>query len=252
MSNGAKVALVTGGGQRVGRAVALSLARAGMDLAITYHRSVQQAMDVVDQIEDLGRKACAIQTDMAQPGAPDRIRQVFLKHFDRLDALVNNASVFEPSTLGEISQERFERDMAVNALVPLMLIQAFAEMLGAHYDPKMLASSGRVVNFVDAHVLGEPLPNYVSYSASKAALVEITATCALALAPKVAVNALAPGVVAWAGHYTEAMQARYLDRVPLARAGTPEDAAAATLFLIRDAHYCTGQTIRIDGGRFLT
>jgi len=108
------------------------------------------------------------------------------------------------------------------------------------------------VNFIDIHVMGEPLRHYAVYNCSKAALMEITATCAIELAPRITVNAIAPGVVAWAESYDEAMRRDYMTRVPLARPGTPEDAAAAVLFLVRDASYCTGQVIRLDGGRFLT
>ena len=223
-----------------------------MDVAITYLNSEDQALEVVDLIRSTGRRAHAIQVDMSLADAAEVIVDGFRARFDRLDVLVNNASVFESSPLGAVSAPVFNRDMAVNALVPLLLIQSFAESLGSRYRDREPATSGRVVNFIDTHVMGEPLPKFVSYSASKAALMEITSTCAVELAPRVTVNAVAPGVVAWAGHYSQPMREEYLRRVPLAVPGTPEDAAQAVLFLARDAHYCTGQVIRIDGGRLLT
>ncbi len=241
-----KRALVTGGARRVGRAIALELARAGMDVAITYHRSAEEARRVVKEIEALGRSALAIRADHAQRHAADRVFSAFRKRFDSLYALVNNASCFDPSPIGRIDVKTFDRNIAVNARTPLLLIQKFAPMLAAHPSP------GRVVNFIDIHVMGQPLKGYMAYNCSKAALMEVTMTAAMELAPKVTVNALAPGVVAWAESYTPAQRKDYMRRVPLARPGTPHDAARAALFLIQDASYCTGQIIRLDGGRLLT
>lgn len=251
-----KVALVTGGAKRVGRAIALKLAQAGMDVAITYRTSPAEAGATVHDIRALGRRALAIRVDHAKPGSDEAVRRKFESTFDRLDALVNNASGFAPTPLMKLTpaelRKTFNDNMAVNALGPLMLIRQFAPMLAAHYRKDDPASTGRIVNFVDIHVLGQPLRGYVAYNASKAALLEVTMTLALELAPKITVNALAPGVVAWAESYTPAQREAYLKRVPLGRAGTPEDAAAAALYLVRDANYCTGQVIQLDGGRLWT
>ena len=247
-----KVALVTGAAKRVGRGIALRLAEAGMDVAITYQSSAAEARDTVSAIEGWGRRGLAIRVDFAKPQAAEQVFERFTRRFTRLDALVNNASTFAPSPLSGLKRKDFEHFMAVNALAPLQLIQLFAPLLAGHYDRRDPASIGRIVNFVDIHVLGQPLKGYVAYNASKAALLEITRTLALELAPKVTVNALAPGVVAWAESYTPRQRKAYMRRVPLARPGTPEDAAAAALFLIRDADYCTGQVIQLDGGRLWT
>ena len=247
-----RVALVTGGAKRVGRAIALKLASAGMDVAITYRRSKAEAGEVARAIEAMGRSSLAIEADFADPAAVDAVDAAFTARFDRLDALVNNASIFAPASLEAITVEIFQQNMAVNALAPLLLIQRFADRLGADYREQDPTSPGRIVNFIDIHVMGEPLTGYTAYNASKAALMEITHSLAMELAPRVTVNALAPGVVAWAEQYTEQMKRDYLQRVPLARPGTPDDAADAALFLVRDANYCTGQIIRLDGGRLLT
>lgn len=247
-----KVALVTGGAKRVGRAIALALARSGMDVAITYRTSAADARRTAADIEALGRRALAIRIDHARAGSEAQVFRQFTRRFDRLDALVNNASGFAPTPLAKLTRKDFLDNMAINALGPLMLMQRFAPMLAAHFRADDPSSTGRIVNFVDIHVLGQPLRGFVAYNASKAALLETTMTLALELAPRVTVNALAPGVVAWAESYTPAQRQAYLKRVPLARAGTPEDAAAAALFLIRDAHYCTGQVIQLDGGRLWT
>lgn len=241
-----KVALVTGAAKRVGRAIALKLAHAGMDVAITYRQSDEEAKQVVSDIEQLGRRAIAIKSDFAAAGAAADVHEQFMRQFDSCYALVNNASFFEPSPIGELTADAFDRNIAVNARTPLLLIQKFASLLAAHQTP------GRIINFIDIHVISQPLKNYVAYNASKAALQEITMTMSMELAPKITVNAIAPGVVAWAASYTDDERETYMQRVPLARPGTPDDAATAALFLIRDADYCTGQIIKLDGGRLLT
>jgi pteridine reductase len=247
-----KVALVTGGAKRVGAAIALKLAHAGFDVAITYQHSADEAREIAEQIQSLGRRSLAIGVDLAEPSAAETIHKHITETFGRLDALINNASIFSPSPLASVSVEDFERNMAINARAPLLLIQRFAPMLAAHHDPANPATTGRVVNFVDIHVMGQTLRSFVAYNASKAALLEITMSCAMELAPAITVNAIAPGVVAWAESYNTEQREQYLRRVPLDRAGTPEDAATAVLFLVRDAHYCTGQIIKLDGGRAMT
>lgn len=243
-----QVALVTGGAKRVGRAVALCLAEAGMDVAITYRASEFEAGDVVEKIEALGRRGVAIDIDLAKRHAAQEVHDRFCQHFDRLDALINNASMFQPASVRDMALETFEQHMAVNARSPLMLIQQFAKFLEAGYPRRR----GRVVNFIDIHVMGQPLKGYMAYNVSKAALQEVTMTAAVELAPRITVNAVAPGVVAWAPAYTPEERELYMKRVPLARPGTPDDAAAAVLFLVRDAEYCTGQILKLDGGRLLT
>ncbi len=256
-----KVALVTGGAKRVGAMIALALADAGMDVAITYRHSKDEAVQTVAVIEAMGRRAMAIAVDFAERDAADVVFDAFTQQFDRLDALVNNASDFEPAPIGQVTLEDFDTNIAVNARSPLMLIQKFAPMLAAYAvvdddtpaeSRAPVESAGRIVNFIDIHVMGQPLKGYIAYNAAKAALMEITMTAALELAPMITVNAIAPGVVSWAPSYTPQQQAQYMQRVPLGRPGTPEDAAKAVLFLVRDADYCTGQIIRLDGGRLWT
>ena len=248
-----RVALVTGGAKRVGRAVALRLAREGMDVAITYHTSPRDADVAVEQVSALGRRAQAIQVDLSQAGAADHVYDRFAACFDRLDVLVNNASSFVASPLAHVTPAGFQHHMAINALAPLMLIQKFAALLsaGSGGNAGSPPDAGRVVNLVDAHVMGGPLKRFSVYNASKAALVAITKTCALELAPKVTVNAVAPGVVAWPESFSVQQRDRCLSRVPLGRVGSPDDVAGAVVFLVRDAHYCTGQVIPVDGGRSL-
>ncbi len=256
-----KVALITGAARRVGRAIALRLARQGMDIAITSRTSAAEANSLVREIQAMGRRAVAINVDLQRAEAADELHAAFIRQFDRLDVLVNNASVFDRTPIGAITLAALERNWAVNARSPILIMQKFAPLLAARakVDARTPAhrrgrtkNPGRIVNFVDIHVLGQPLKNYLAYNVSKAALLEATMTAALELAPKITVNAIAPGVVAWAESYSAQQQKRYMRRVPLARPGTPEDAADAVLFLVRDADYCTGQVIRLDGGRLWT
>ena len=159
--------------------------------------------------------------------------------------LVHNASIFQPTPWGEVTDDAWREHMTINALAPMRLTQRLGDLLGAD-------EGGRVIHFVDIHVMGRPRKDYAAYSASKAALLDLTRTLARELAPRVTVNAIAPGVVAWAEDMSESQREAYLARTPLERAGTPEDAANAVLFLARDADYLTGEVIRVDGGRWLT
>lgn len=246
-----KSALITGAARRVGEAIALHLAEHGMDVAITCNQSLPDARRVAAKIEAMGRRALVIQADLAAPDAAARVHDQYTAAFDRLDALVNNAAVYERQPMGSITTERFDRDLAVNARAPLMLTQVFAVMLAVNHHPAGPPDPGRVINLLDAHVPDRPRRGYTAYLASKAALHQITLSLARELAPDITVNAIAPGVVAWPPDTTDEEKTDYLKRVPLARAGTPEDVAAAALYLIRDAPYCTGQVIQLDGGRHL-
>lgn len=239
-----KVALVTGGARRVGRAIALALGRAGCDIAITCRQSCDQAASLLQALGDMGRRAVAIPIDLTAADAPMVIRQALVDRLGRLDVLVHNAAHYRPTPFGAITPDDFALHMNTNAMAPLLITQGLADLLGA-------GEGGRIIHLLDMHLLGRSRPGYAAYNASKAALLELTYTLARELAPKITVNAIAPGVVDWAQDMTQPQRDAYLARIPLARAGTPEDAAAAALYLARDADYLTGQVITVDGGRSL-
>ncbi len=247
-----QVALVTGGSQRVGREIALTLARAGMNVAITWRSQTRAAHETIQAIEALGRKALAIRVNLSSPHAASKVHQAIVHRLGRLDVLVNNASSYEPTPLTRLTAADFDVAMAVNARAALLLSQKLAPLLAAHAQVHQPASLGRIVNLLDLHALRQHRPGFVAYNAAKAALWGITMSLARELAPRITVNAIAPGVVAWAPSYTAAQRRKYLERVPLARAGTPQDAARAVLFFVRDGYYCTGQVLAVDGGRHLT
>jgi pteridine reductase len=244
MSEVRPVALVTGAARRVGRAIALRLAQAGFDVAFTYHHSVADAATLVAELEHLGRRALKVQCDLTRPQeAVDAVHSAFAQAFTRLHVLVNNASVYEPSSLSETTVEQMGRFWAVHVEAPLLLARAF--------DTFLRASRGHIVNMTDL-MAERPGPAYLTYAASKAGLSSLTKGLARTLAPEVTVNAIAPGVVEWPKDYPQADRDQYLKRVPLARAGTPEDVAQTVLFLARSEGYITGQVLTLDGGRSVT
>jgi pteridine reductase len=167
-----------------------------------------------------------------------------------VDILVHNASIYGRASLTDVSAEHALEMYRVNAIAPLLLTKALAASLGQ----STLTGGGAVVAMADIHAMGLPRPGFSAYAMSKAALVEMVRSLAQELAPRVRVNGVAPGVVAWpeTGYEAdEAARQTYLKRVPLRRAGTPEDAAGAVAWLALDAPYVTGQILRIDGGRSL-
>lgn len=241
----ARIALVTGGAKRVGRAIVEKLAAEGFDVAFTYLTSQSDAAALEHDLKSQGRRAMAIQADLTQADvAPGQIFDAFSQEFDRLDLLVNNASLYLPARLRETTIDLLRKVAAIHVQSPLLLCQKFESMLRT--------SGGHVVNMCD--LLAErPWPEFLAYSASKGALVTLTLGLARELAPEVTVNGISPGVVDWPVDYPETEKEKYLKRIPLHRAGTPADVANLVHFLCTDsASYITGQIIRLDGGRSVT
>jgi pteridine reductase len=234
-----KVALITGGAKRVGRAIAERLAQAGFAVAVTFNKSGENAQALARELGGM-----AIQADLTDPlSAVAAVAQAFTSRFERLDVLVNNASLYETMDLDKTDLVLCRRMMAIHYESPLLLCQRFA--------PLLRNAGGHVVNMVDLMV-ERPAPRYVAYLASKAALWNLTLSLSRELAPEVTVNGIAPGVVQWPADYPVADQEKYLKRVPLARPGSPTDVAEAVHFLATTGSYITGQIIRLDGGRSVT
>ena len=244
MASQRKVALVTGGAKRVGRAIVERLVEADYDVAFTYYSSELESDGLVERYHGSPARVVRILADYTDPEAfVAPTFEAVRRELGRLDVLVNNASVYEPGALAETTLEQVRRLMAIHVESPLLLAQAFAPMLRA--------SGGRVINMVD--LLAErPWPQYLAYCASKAALANLTLGLARELAPEVTVNGIAPGVVAWPDDYPEAERQKYLKRVPLQRPGTPQDVAELVHFLCTAGSYLTGQILRLDGGRSVT
>jgi pteridine reductase len=244
MPHSRPVALVTGSARRLGAAIARRLHAAGYDLALHCHASRADAEALAAEL-DAARagSALVLQADLA---AFDRLPELVastIGRFGRLDALVNNASAFFPTPLGTATPDQWDALFAANVRAPFFLAQAAA--------PHLRAARGAIVNLADIH--GErPLRDHAVYGMSKAALLHMTRALALELAPEVRVNAIAPGAILWPdGGKDAAAKAALLARTPLGRTGTPEEVAGAVRWLLAEATYCTGQVLRLDGGRLL-
>jgi pteridine reductase len=237
------VALVTGGAKRVGAAIVRRLAEEGYDVAFTYHSSAAGAIALAEDLKQSVR-ILPISADLTRPAeAAETIRSEFLKTFNRLDLLVNSASIYRAASLADTDAALLHQLMAIHVESPLALCQKFEKLLRA--------ARGHIVNMLD--LLAErPWPKYLAYCSSKAALWNLTLGLARELAPDVTVNGIAPGVVEWPANSTEVEKELYLKRMPLHRAGTPEDVTDAVLFFARSANYVTGQILRLDGGRSIT
>jgi pteridine reductase len=239
------LALVTGAARRVGAAIARELAHAGCDLILTRRHSADEAEALARELGASGANAAVLPLDLDDP---QRAADELAGQLTRLDVLVHNASLYQPSSHPDARQALAL--YRVNALAPLLLTLRLAPLLAR----STLPAGGAVVALADVHALGRPRLHYAAYSMSKAALVEMVRSLARDLAPHVRVNAVAPGVVAWPESGPDAhpdVQRAYLARVPLARPGTPLDAARAVRFLALEAAYTTGEVLRVDGGRWL-
>ncbi len=237
-----RVALVTGAARRVGRALALRLAEAGCHVAGQYRRSKEAAADTAAACRARGVQAETFRADLSEPAAAARLVQSVLERFERLDVLVNNAAVFEPMSVAEFDLEAWERALRVNLTAPMVLTHAARDALRR--------TGGRVINLCDA-AAGRPGPDHLAYVVSKGALETLTKALARALAPQVNVIGIAPGVAAWPEDFSQETRDRLAAKIPLRRAGTPEDIAAAVHFVLSEGDYITGAILPIDGGRSL-
>lgn len=245
MTDPARVVLITGAARRIGAQIARTLHAAGWSVALHAHQSLDamQPMAFTMEMERPG-SVLTLQADLAQASAAEDMIEQVMAHFGRIDALVNNASNFFPTPLGQISAADFDSLMAVNARAPLLLAQAAATQLRLH--------NGAIVNLTDFHA-SAPKREHAAYCTAKAALAMVTQMLALELAPQVRVNAVAPGAILWPEEgKPEADRNALLLRTPLARLGTPAEVAEAVRWLLDDATYLTGQTLGLDGGRALS
>jgi NAD(P)-dependent dehydrogenase (short-subunit alcohol dehydrogenase family) len=237
-----RVALVTGAAIRVGRSIAIGLARAGADVAVHYGRSVEDARSAAAEIEGLGRHAFLIQADLADPESPDRLVAAALAAAGRLDVLVHSAANFLRAPLSETTRDVWDDAFALNARAGFLLARAAA--------PELSRRRGRIV-LVSDDLASRPARGYVAHSASKAAVEGLVRALAVELAPDVAVNGVAPGTVLVPEGTPPEDAARWAKQVPAKRNGSPEDVAAAVLFFAAGPDFVTGQILHVDGGKSL-
>lgn len=235
-------ALVTGASRRIGRAIALTLAEAGFGVCLHHNASAEEGTRLAKEIEAAGGRAAVIDGDLSRESVTTGLIARAVEAIGPLDLLVNNASVFERDEADTVTRESWDRHMEVNLRAPFVLIQGFAASL----DPGI---EGNVVNILDQRV--ENLtPHFVSYTLSKSALWTLTRSLALALAPRVRVNGVAPGPVLPSTRQSAAAFQRQAESTPLGRAVEPEEIAAAVLYLV-GAQSVTGQMIATDSGQHL-
>ena len=238
-----KVVLITGGAKRVGAATCRRLHAAGANLMLHYRVSAGEARLLQAELNHQRKDSVAlIQADLLDVAKLPSLVDQTVQRFGKLDALVNNASSFFQTPVGEITPAAWEDLIGTNLRAPLFIAQAAA--------PALKKTQGAIVNITDIHA-ERPLKNYVVYSVAKAGLVGLTRSLARELAPEVRVNAVAPGPILWPDDdaFDELSRQRIISHTPLKREGTPEDIAKAVDFLLAEATYVTGDTINVDGGR---
>ena len=236
------VALVTGAGRRVGARIARELHAAGMSVAVHCHRSREDAERLREAFEAARPgSATVVAADLLASGAAEEVVAAAEERWGRLDVLVNNASSFYPTPVGEVTEAEWRDLVGSNLAAPFFLAQAAA--------PLLRAARGCIVNIADVYG-HRPLAGHPVYSAAKAGLVMLTRALAVELGPEVRVNSISPGAVLWPENEDPGRR-RIIDAIALKRSGDPGDIARAALFLVRDAPYVTGQDLAVDGGRLI-
>ncbi|MBX2869676.1 MAG: pteridine reductase [Acidiferrobacterales bacterium] len=237
-----KVALITGGSRRVGATTARHLHSQGMRLVIHYRNSADDAEQLRAELcEERPDSVMLVRGDLGEIAKVKNLIQQCTSEMGRLDALVNNASAFYPTPVGEATEDQWQHIMDTNLKAPFFLAQAAA--------PFLRKNAGSIVNITDIYA-DRPIEDHPIYNASKAGLVSLTKSLARDLGPQIRVNAVAPGAIMWPEQgVDELAKQRMISRTPLKQMGEPMDIARAVCYLIRDAGFVTGQILNIDGGR---
>jgi pteridine reductase len=245
-TGGKKVAVVTGGAKRIGRAIAEHLHGLGFDIALHYRSSVESAQVLAAEL--CGRRAASCRlfhADLEDHAQVSTLAAELLAHYSSIDLLVNNASGFAPTPIESCTPAQFDSMLASNLRAPYFLVQGLL--------PALRGGGASIVNIVDVHA-DRPLRHFNAYSAAKAGLASLTRSLALELSPIIRVNGIAPGAILWPegnDAYDTSARDRLLANTPLQRLGDPTDIARTVSFLACDAPFITGQVIVVDGGRSL-
>jgi len=235
-------ALVTGAGRRVGQAIAIGLARAGCDVAVHYHGSASGAEQTARAIRGAGKRAELLQADLSDPHAARGLADQAARVLKRLDVLVNSAAIMVRQPVEEVTPESWDATLDLNLRATFFVSQGAI--------PHLRRAKGKIVNIADLAGL-EPWPAYVPHCVSKAGVVMLTKALARALAPDIAVNAVAPGAVLLPESWDEQSREHIRETTPLDRLGTPADVVAAVRFLLADTDFATGTVLVVDGGRLI-
>lgn len=243
MNISGKIALVTGGAKRVGKAIVQALAARGCHLVVHYHRSQTQAQETVRALRAAGHRALAVQADITKEDQVEAMIEAATAHFGRIDILVNNAALFYRTPVETLTVEDWERVMDVNLTGTFLC----AHKIGLRMREW---GWGHIINIAD--VAGErPWADYIPYSVSKACVLTFTQGLAMELAPQVMVNAVIPGPVLFQEDTPDNVRQREIDKTLVKRAGSPQDVAQVVVF-VAESDYSTGASFHVDGGRSLT
>lgn len=237
-----KVAIVTGGARRLGKAMAVALADRGARLVIHYGSSAGQAEETVAQIKAMGSDAIAVQADLHNSNQAPALIQQAADHFGQLDILVNSAAIFQAGDVFSTTEDNWDRHFNINLKSPFFLSQAFATHVGR-------GRPGAIVNIADWRAT-RPGPEFVAYTLTKGGLVTMTQSLALALAPNIRVNAIAPGAILPPPDKDQAYLDRLAATIPAQRVGSPAEVAKALLFLL-ESDFVTGELVFVTGGEHL-
>jgi len=233
-----RVALVTGGGRRIGRALAVALGREKMRVAIHFRSSAEDASLTEAMVRDAGGTGFTLQSDLTNAAGPEALVAAVIAEMGGLDVVINSAAVMERTPVGEVTVDDWDAMFALNLRAPFFISQAAAKVMG---------DEGVIVNIADLAAF-ETWPAYIPHAISKAGVVKMTESLARALAPGIRVNCIAPGAILLPDDWDDDTARRFASTTPLERLGDPSDVVAAMLYLLR-ADYVTGETIVVDGGR---
>lgn len=243
---GKKVAVVTGGAQRIGRVIAQHLHRIGFDIALHYHSSFDSAQVLADELGKQRAGSCQLfQADLRDQAQVNTLARELLERYSSIELLVNNASGFSPTPIESCSWLQFDSMVASNLRAPYFLIQGLL--------PGLRSGGANIINILDVHV-DRPLRQFNAYCAAKAGLASLTRSLAVELGPDIRVNGIAPGAILWpegSDTYEKSARDSTVANTPLKRVGDPTDIARTVAFLACDAPFITGQVIVVDGGRSL-
>ena len=241
-----KVALVTGAARRIGAEIARTLHAAGANVVLHYYQSQQEAEALAQQLNQVrANSAVTLQVELLHQESANTLIQESVRHWNRLDIVVNNASRFYRTHIGQVTEEHWDDLFNSNLKIPYFIAQSAA--------PFLKTVNGSIINIADIHGT-RPLREYTVYCITKAGLLMLTKALAKELSPAIRVNAVSPGSMIWPegeNKLTDKQQQAIISKIPLLRSGSPKDIANAVLYLVRDADYVTGQVINVDGGRII-
>jgi NAD(P)-dependent dehydrogenase (short-subunit alcohol dehydrogenase family) len=236
-----RTALVTGAARRVGRAIALAIAGRGADVVIHYKSSASEARETVEAVERLGRRAFAIQADLAEPDQVEMLADCAIAAYGKIDVLVNSAAIFRRTPLEQLTVQDWEQFLRVNLTGPFLLARRLGLLMRRQ-------GAGKIINIADVAGI-KPWADFLPYSISKGMVITMTQGLAKALAPEVQVNAVVPGTVLPAEDYSDKERESIVKSTLLKRIGDPVDIAKAVLFLVEGSDFITGQVVVVDGGQ---